>query len=1068
MSEYRKDRALVIYKQYPIALTTEDNLKRLKIYESIVIADLASIGTFLAAVGTASTYGVATGGWAVAAGAISLAMTAYAFYNIGVMLFGPKPNFGMDDAGGMMTGSPRYRFGDLQNTWSGEIPVPVVYGMMKVAGNIVWQDKFGETIIKQCIVVSEGEVEEILDVRINDITVADLNIIDNTVTLIELSKPYQTNNYRDIPIPHKLDPEWPTDQGPTGAADGWHGFYLQGPNGHVINRDKYGVDKSNNKVFFRNLSDLNDAQNELVFQGGQVSHRDEYFSATYKTNPILPNCSFDAYKGTNTQTVDSRLTGRVYGLRNTAYIAVTLEASPKLKGYTTVTSLIKGVKIQTYDGTQWTSAKTWSNNPAAIIRDYLTSTRYGVGLSEANIDDDSFAEVYDYCNGIVYSDQRVANLGSQKRFELDMCIDSSRSHIDIINDMLATFGGILTFDGFKLKLKVEKSEAATQSFDMDNIVENSFSYEYLSRDQMANKLRVAYIDKDKKYKMCYAVAEDKIKQDEAANIEGGNGVIQRDISLLGITRHSQALRMSHQYLNMIKFSSLLISFGAGIEALQCEAGDVIEVSHDVPNWTKKTFRIMAIKELPNDEVQILAKEHNGSIYSDNYPANIIVYDYGSPDNPYDALPEVTNLAIVESGYIWTDGTWINNIDATWTATTQPRRLLHQVIEQSIDGGAYTEVVKIDAAATSYRLVGVQTEATYTLRVRVVSDKNVMSDGATSNTITILGKQLPPGDVTNFTVAYAGDHLSFQWTAVSNIDLDGYEIREGTSWATSSLVAEVLAIANTYNLINFTAGVKTFRIKAKNRSGIYSLNDAADSINVTQKVDTNLVATHKMWADFDKLTIGTNLTWCYANSYDSRYNRKEIIFNTTNKWDDGVLKWDDTSINWDYPVTTSAGSYISDKIDLGATIASSINVELYNRMTENITQLVEIRTSTDDITWTAWVAFVPGTFTARYHQIRVTLQTSDEDYRVQAYDGIVTLDVPDLIQEDKDVSIADGGTAITFPIAYTSLKSLVVTTVGASALVPYITAQNVTGFTCKLEDTAGASQAGAINWFAKGY
>ena len=88
----------------------------------------------------------------------------------------------------------------------------------------------------------------------------------------------------------------------------------------------------------------------------------------------LSGCSYTAYYGTSTQTVDSRGSGIVKGLRDVAYLALTIKASSKVSSNPVVACRVTGRKIQTWNtGAQdWTTnALSSSKNPAAIIRDYL-------------------------------------------------------------------------------------------------------------------------------------------------------------------------------------------------------------------------------------------------------------------------------------------------------------------------------------------------------------------------------------------------------------------------------------------------------------------------------------------------------------------------------------------------------------------------------------------------------------------------------------------------------------------------------------------------------------------------
>jgi len=120
----------------------------------------------------------------------------------------------------------------------------------------------------------------------------------------------------------------------------------------------------------------------------------------------LPGCSYTAYYGTSDQVVDARCGGVVKGLRDVAYLALTLTAGENVSSNPVVSCRVTGRKIKTWNsGTQsWdTNSLSPSKNPAAIIRDYLllSQTLGGCGLPETAIDNASFGEVSEYCDELV-------------------------------------------------------------------------------------------------------------------------------------------------------------------------------------------------------------------------------------------------------------------------------------------------------------------------------------------------------------------------------------------------------------------------------------------------------------------------------------------------------------------------------------------------------------------------------------------------------------------------------------------------------------------------------------------
>ncbi len=320
-----------------------------------------------------------------------------------------------------------------------------------------------------------------------------------------------------------------------------------------------------------------------------------------------------------------------------------------------------------------------------------------------------------------------------KRFELDYVIDCKRPALDILNDMLATFGGYFIFSGSKLKLGVQKAMESAQDFTMDNILEGSFSYNYVSKNEKPNKLKVQYIDPSYNYTKIYTISEDRLDQEDKGEVN------ELEMALLGISRFNQASRMAEQYLDISKFNGIYSQFKVGIEAIHCEVGDIVTVSHDVPSWTKKEFQLLQASEEENDEMLLIFKEYNSSIFRDEQGSYVEVFDYGKPRNPYLPVANVTNVSAVEYNY-YRDSELVNCVDTAWTppGKEEMEYLDYYLIEVSIDGGEFRGVDTINAIETKYRLENCAINKTYQVRVKTVSINNVVSDGTISDTILVTG------------------------------------------------------------------------------------------------------------------------------------------------------------------------------------------------------------------------------------------------------------------------------------------------------------------------------------------
>lgn len=72
--------------------------------------------------------------------------------------------------------SPTYQFSALQTQTNNQLPIPLIYGENKVAGNRLWQQyRSGNTIIDRIVAFGEGPVDSISDIRLNDLPISQVS-----------------------------------------------------------------------------------------------------------------------------------------------------------------------------------------------------------------------------------------------------------------------------------------------------------------------------------------------------------------------------------------------------------------------------------------------------------------------------------------------------------------------------------------------------------------------------------------------------------------------------------------------------------------------------------------------------------------------------------------------------------------------------------------------------------------------------------------------------------------------------------------------------------------------------
>jgi predicted phage tail protein len=119
---------------------------------------------------------------------------------------------------------------------------------------------------------------------------------------------------------------------------------------------------------------------------------------------------------------------------------------------------------------------------------------------------------------------------------------------------------------------------------------------------------------------------------------------------------------------------------------------------------------------------------------------------------------------------------------------------------------------------------------YEVEVYSLNTTYLQSPTALSGSIQALGKTAPPSDVESFTATLDPSvGITLSWQAVTDLDLQGYEIWQGVDWGVGTLLGVFNATSKKLGLPG--AGTTTWWIKALDTSGSYSVNAISASFTI---------------------------------------------------------------------------------------------------------------------------------------------------------------------------------------------------------------------------------------------
>ncbi|OQA83927.1 MAG: hypothetical protein BWY28_03088 [bacterium ADurb.Bin236] len=800
--------------------------------------------TLIAGVGSAATWG-----WLAGQSAIEGLMLGLSLTN----LFSKK-----EDQGGSAT----YTFGRPHNNLSNLLPVPVVYGNMRLYGNVVYNNATTLSSFDRAIALAQGPLASVSDIRFNNNAVASYPGCSATAYS---GTAEQTNDERLVTYRGSLknvayiaatavaSDSLAGDPVVSAEVEGKiiYDPYLPGSSGPSRNPAMIARDILINQVGLLS-ADLDEDSFEDV-----AGYCDAVVTGEYDRGAnvaLLGACSGGNYPSRGNDGSTSNIDEGWYC---TAPISEELTYLGKLT--LDAAYLCSLIKLYLWDGDS-REFLNYKIEASANDSDYTTlfdGSGSGVhyhGPQTIEFERAEYRYFKIYGTGSTYLPASAANRFHvqeievfedipAKRFQADFAIDTDRPARDVLDDLLASFGGFFTKSQGKIKLNVDRDLAATENFSAANIIDGEAGVEInqIPRSEKPNRVRIYYTNAAEGYTRADVTDDDHDDQSATGRI------YQKEVSLLYITRGGQARRMARQAGNVARFVQWTASWSAGLNAAAVEPGDVVTLSLTTAGWSNKKFRVTTVEEDPaNGSRKIVAREHLSWIYADQGGATPSASDRVAIPDPLSRPPlHVSNLEIVESYDGHKDGTWIPKIVATFDPPTDA-------------WWGYADIELSVATADNYRVVGQSRDGgefeiknlvagqTYYVRAVSVGRTGLRAPATMSPSASLLlaGKDTPPSNVTGFAVggsSYNGVYdLSWNDATDANNDLSHYEIRRGStsaaSWESATVIfKEIRATKVSYRP---TALTNYLQIKAFDRSG----NESAAQTRLTMGISQANVGT----------------------------------------------------------------------------------------------------------------------------------------------------------------------------------------------------------------------------------
>jgi len=497
-------------------------------------------------------------------------------------------------------------------------------------------------------------------------------------------------------------------------------------------------------------------------------------------------------------------------LRGIAHLAIVFKAdlptsssdvSAYPNGLPVVTALVKGKKV--YDPR--TSTTAWSDNPALIIRDFLTNTSYGLSEDEVNIDDDRIETAADICDETVTTD-------SSTRYTCNGAWLTSAVPVDLLGQFVATCAGTVWYAQGKWRLKAGKYTTPVLNLNEDDLRSPlSVSTRHSRRDNF-NGVRGVFKGPASNYQPTdYPLVTDS----SFVTADGGEESLL-DLPLPFTDSPGEAQRIANIALERNR-SQITLTGSFGLRAFQLEVGDIVTLTNSRLGYTNEIFEVVhwafGVGEDQGLDVSLVLRAITTTAY-DEYADTAFESENTDFPNP-NANLTISSLTVSGSGKTLGDGTFLPNAIVSWGAPGNPFVVSYDVEWRQTSETDYNSTTTPE---TSIEIGPFVDSVQYLIRVRAVTQSGSKGPFVTAN-FTGGGDTTAPAAPTGVSASGEFQAIRVGWTNPADLDFSHVEIYEHTSNNSGAATKIAISTGDHYYRTNLGLGAtRYYWLKSVDYSG----------------------------------------------------------------------------------------------------------------------------------------------------------------------------------------------------------------------------------------------------------
>ena len=636
------------------------------------------------------------------------------------------------------------------------------------------------------------------------------------------------------------------------------------------------------------------------------------------------------------------------------------------------------------------------------------------------------------------------------KFESNAVVDTNQKVIDNVKKLLNPMRALFTYNNGVYKLKIEGTGTAVKTITSDHVVGGA---KVLGerKNTKYNRVIGTYVNPYKNWQndtVSFPPADDSNVVTEfkhATMLSADNDtLLEGNFEFPNVTNTFNAEALCEVILRRSR-NQLQIQLTLTSEFLELEIGDIVAITYASGGFNAKPFRVLGIEINEDLTVNVQLFEHQDNFYDFNTKNPIATIPDTTLPNPNSI--QAPSISIADELFELFDGSVVSKIIVTITST---------------DAFAdQFEVEYKESTSSDYRLMRrgtnkivekypVREGTIYDVRCRAINAVGVKSTYTTAQH-EVNSAFTPPDDVSNYSIDVVGNKLYHTFDAVTNLDLDFYEIRftsntSETAYANTTVLVPRIGRPATSVTTPFIGTGKYF-IKAVDKFGIRSTNFASQVISAQVLAETI--------ESVQTLTEHSAFTGTKSNvvAVDSNLQLDtSILFDAhTGNFDDGLGFFDGgsgaiaSSGTYDFANAFDFNSVLKFNVLISSFIVNNINfVNNFDSASGNFdarqglfdggsnasvdtNAILQISTSQDASTYTSFQDFKAGDYVARAVKFRVKLTSSNTQESPQVSALALKLSLPIRTEKGSNISstTSTSGKTVTFGSEYYQTPSLTV-------------------------------------------